>query len=137
LSLRAPCRSSLHHPAEHLAHRARPLGPVRHRPIGAGREGRPSRHRRRDRGREPRAIRDRDTRIDRIAESRDRGRDHRASHGLVLVQLDRVEAVGERVDDVRHDEHVGVLQVPDHLLAAAGAEQARSGGLEAPHVVGA
>ena len=61
------------------------------------------------------------------------GRHDRPADGLVLVELDRIEAVGERGHDVRHDEHVGVLQVADHLVAAARAEQ--QGAREAQQLV--
>ena len=44
----------------------------------------------------------------------------------VLVDLDRVEAVGERGDDVRHHEHVGVLQVRRDRGVLAGAEEERT-----------
>ena len=69
------------------------------------------------------AGRDRDARIVGIPEPGHGGRDDGPPDRLILVQLDRVEAVGERRDDVRHDQHVGMLQVADHLVAGTRAEK--------------
>ena len=53
-----------------------------------------------------------------------------ACRGEALVRLDRVEALGERRDDVGNDDHVGVLKVRRHVVVRsrrrAGARSAAS-----------
>ena len=119
-------------PRQHLAHRRHPLAPVARRAVRAVRERQAAGKRTRDRGREPLGVGDRDTRVVDIPEPRDGRRDDRTADRLVLVELDGVEAVGERRDDVRHDEHVGVLQVADHLFPRPGAEEQGSRPLQSP-----
>ena len=67
-----------------------------------------------------------------IPEARHRCRDDGTPDSLVFVELDRIEAVGEWRHDVRHDEHVGMLQVRDHLIARSRTQQQDAGISEPP-----
>ena len=70
-----------------------------------------------------------------LPEAGHRRADHGPGGGEVLVDLDGVEAVGELGDDVRHHEHVGVLEVRRDRGVLAGAEQDSAGAGE-PGLVG-
>ena len=58
-----------------------------------------------------------------ITETRDGGADDRSSGRPVLVDLDRVETVGEGVDKVGNHEHVSVSQVGGDVGEVLGAGQ--------------
>ena len=50
-----------------------------------------------------------------------------ATHRDTLVSLDRVEALGERIDPVGNDQHVGVLQIGGQIIVRTAAEDEGAG----------
>ena len=61
-----------------------------------------------------------------VPEPGDPGTDHGPVRSAVLVELDRVEAVRERGDDVRHEQDVGVRQVCGDVSVASRGPRSRT-----------
>ncbi len=121
---------------EHAAHLGNPLAPGRHRGVyrRQGRVGRvlpvEAREDRQDRGRKVGRGGDGEARHTGVREASDRGGDDRPRRSCVFVALDGVETVGERRDDMRDEQHIGVAQVVGDGLGRPRPEQQHAGGAE-------